>query len=277
MSNAKDYFLEFPPGSDVFNEGDIGEEMYIVESGQVDLVDAEGDPIASIGPGEFFGEAALDGKPHMMNARTSVKVRVLRIEREAFGDVAKQNPEIAVRILKQVVARLSKKPAATKEKSPKRPEPPKAVEAPKAVEPAKRAEPPKPVEAPKPAPPPKPVESPAPVAPVLAQRTLALRAAGSNQEIALDAARNDFLVGRPDPASGITPEIDLSPFNADGTLSRKHARLSREGSLYFLQEEPGVANGTFLNGERVPANTKLPIKPGDKLRFGLIEVDVISV
>ena len=274
MSNANDYFLEFPPGSDVFNEGDVGEEMYIVESGQVDLVDADGDPIASIGPGEFFGEAALDGKPHTMNARTSVKVRVLRIERAAFGDVVKQNPEIAVRILKQVVARLSKKPAVAKEKAPKRPEQPKAVEAPKGVEPAKRAEPAKPAEAPKPVPPPKPVASPAPV---LAQRTLALRAAGGNQEIVLDAARNDFLVGRPDPASGITPEIDLSPFNADGTLSRKHARLLREGSLYFLQEEPGVANGTFLNGERVPASTKLPIKPGDKLRFGLIEVDVISV
>ena len=277
MSNAKDYFLEFPPGSDVFNAGDVGEEMYIVESGQVDLVDVDGDPIASVGPGEFFGEAALDGKPHTMNARTSVKVRVLRIERAAFGDVVKQNPEIAVRILKQVVARLSKKPAAVKEKAPKKPEPPKAIEVQKPPEPAKRAEPARPADVPKPAPAPKPVEAPAPAAPVFAQRTLALRAAGSHQEIALDAARNVFLVGRPDPASGITPEIDLSPFNADGTLSRKHARVSREGSLYFLQEEPGVANGTFLNGERVPANTKLPIKPGDKLRFGLIEVDVVSV
>ena len=266
MTTPKDFFIEFTPGTDVFTEGDVGQEMYIVETGQIDLVHENGDPIASIGPGEFFGEAALDGKPHAMSACASTKARVLRIERAAFSDVVKQNPEIAVRILKQVVARLSR---AAPVAMPAEPAKPAA---------AKRVVPPKPVEA---AAPPKPVETPKAVEPVappaLTQKTLALRPAGSDRVIAFDPARADFLVGRPDPASGIVPEIDLSAFNADGTLSRKHARIGREGSLYFLQEETGVANGTFLNGERVPANTKVPIKPGDKVRFGLIEVDVISV
>jgi hypothetical protein len=272
MSTPKDFFIEFTPGTDVFSEGDVGQEMYIVESGQIDLVHENGDPIASIGPGEFFGEAAVDGKPHAMSARASTKSRVLRIERAAFPDVVKQNPEIAVRILKQVVARLSRPAPVAMRAEPAKPAaaakpaaPPKSVDAPKAPELVKPVEPVKAAE---------PV---APPAPPLAQKTLALRAAGSDQVIALDAARSDFLVGRPDPATGVVPEIDLGPFNADGTLSRKHARVAREGSLYFLQEESGVANGTFLNGERVPANTKVPIKPGDKLRFGLIEVDVISV
>ena len=106
---------------------------------------------------------------------------------------------------------------------------------------------------------------------------LALRPAGQEEIISLDSSRNEFLIGRPDPASGINPEIDLGPFNANGTLSRKHAKILREGSLYFLQEENGVANGTQLNGERLQPGNKVPIRPGDKLRFGLIEVDVISV
>ena len=266
MSSAKDFFLEFPAGSDVFNQGETGTETYIVETGQVDLLDANGDPIASVGPGEFFGEAALGDKPHAMSARAGVKTRVLRIERAAFGDVIRQNPEIALRVIRQVVARASRVQAAPAVAPAAKPvEPPKPVVAPPA---------PIPVAAPSPPPPPPPPAAP-PVAPK--QKMLALRPAGQDQVISLDTTRSEFLIGRPDPASGINPEIDLGPFNANGTLSRRHARITREGSLYFLQEENGVANGTHLNGERLQAGVKVPIKPGDKLRFGLIEVDLISV
>ncbi len=266
MSSAKDFFLEFPAGADIFSQGETGTETYIVETGQIDLLDADGDPIASVGPGEFFGEAVLGDKPHAMSARAGLKTRLLRIERAAFGDVIRQNPEIALRVIKQVVARSSHAHAAPSVPPPVKPaEPPKVAVAPPA--------PPAPVAAP---PPPPAVPPPAP-APPPKQRMLALRPAGQDQVISLDATRSEFLIGRPDPASGINPEIDLGPFNANGTLSRRHARISREGSLYFLQEENGVANGTHLNGERLQPGIKVPIKPGDKLRFGLIEVDLISV
>jgi hypothetical protein len=234
-----------------------------VETGQIDLLDANGEPVASVGPGEFFGEAVLGDKPHAMSARAGLKTRVLRIERAAFGDVIRQNPEIALRVIKQVVARASHMHAAPSIAPPAKPvEPQKPV-----VVPA-----PAPIAAPPPAAPPPPV----PVAPQK-QKMLALRPAGQDQVISLDATRSEFLIGRPDPAAGINPEIDLGPFNANGTLSRRHARILREGSLYFLQEENGVANGTHLNGERLQPGIKVPVKPGDKLRFGLIEVDLISV
>ena len=267
MSSAKDFFLEFPAGADIFSEGETGSETYIVETGQVDLLDANGDPIASVGPGEFFGEAVLGDKPHAMSARAGLKTRVLRIERAAFGDVIRQNPEIALRVIKQVVARASHAHAAPNIPPPaKQVEPPKPAVAPPAPAPVAAPPPPQPPAAPPPAPPAPPK-----------QRVLALRPAGQDQVISLDATRSEFLIGRPDPAAGINPEIDLGPFNANGTLSRRHARISREGSLYFLQEENGVANGTHLNGERLQPGIKVPIKPGDKLRFGLIEVDLISV
>ena len=266
MSSAKDFFLEFPAGADVFNQGETGTETYIVETGQIDLLDANGDPIASVGPGEFFGEAVLGDKPHAMSARAGVKTRVLRIERAAFGDVVRQNPDIALRVMKQVIARTSRAHAA-----------PAVAPAPKPVEPPKSAAAPPPVAAPPPAAPAPPPPPPAPPPSPPKQKMLALRPAGQDQAISLDTTRSEFLIGRPDPASGINPEVDLGPFNANGTLSRRHARITREGSLYFLQEENGVANGTHLNGERLQAGVKVPIKPGDKLRFGLIEVDLISV
>ena len=268
MSIAKDFFIEFPAGSDVFNEGETGTETYIVETGNIDLVADNGDPIATIGPGEFFGEAALTEKPHAVSARTSVKTRVLRIERAAFSDVVKQNPEIAVRILKQVVTRLSHAPAVAAVVPP----PAKPVEQPKTVAPPVAVAPVVPAPAP-----PAPASTPPAPPPIAKQKSLALRPAGQDQIISLDSTKIDFLIGRPDPAAGIEPEINLGPFDTNRTLSRRHARILREGSLYFLQEENGVANGTHLNGERLQPTIKVPIKPGDKLRFGLIEVDLISV
>jgi Cyclic nucleotide-binding domain/FHA domain len=257
MSNAKDFYLDVPAGADVFNEGDAGTESYIIESGQIELVHG-GDVVFTLNAGDFFGEAAIDGKPHLTGARAGAKSRLLRIERGAFGDVIKQNPEIALRILKQVVSRQVRLVAAG---------PAKEIPAPKPEAPRPKTAEPAPAPVPVPAPPPAPVPT----------RSLALRAAGSDQPIPLDSSLSEFLIGRPDPAAGINPEVDLGPFNSNGTLSRRHARISREGSLYFLREETGVANGTFVNSERLQAGQKMPIKPGDKLRFGLIDVDVVSV
>jgi hypothetical protein len=259
MSNAKDFYLDVPAGADVFKEGDAGSESYIIESGQIELTHG-GDVSFTLNAGDFFGEAAIDGKPHVVGARASAKSRLLRIERGAIGDVIKQNPEIALRILKQVVARQGR--SAVKEM------PAPQVEAVRPQAPPPKSKEPGVVTVPvSPAPPPAPVQT----------RSLALRAAGSDQPIVLDSSLSDFLIGRPDPAAGINPEVDLGPFNSNGTLSRRHARIAREGSLYFLREETGVANGTFVNGERLQAGQKVPIKPGDKLRFGLIDVDVVSV
>jgi hypothetical protein len=265
MSNAKDFYLDVPAGADVFSEGDAGADSYIIESGQIELV--HGGAVAfTLNAGDFFGEAAIEGKPHITGARASAKSRLLRIERSAIGDVIKQNPEIALRILKQVVSRQVRlpapAPAIVKEPPPPAPKP-------------EAARPKAPAPVPAPAPPPPPAPAPPPAA--ITTRSLALRASGSDQPIPLDATLDDFLIGRPDPAAGINPQVDLSPFNTNGTLSRRHARIAREGSLYFLREETGVANGTFVNGERLQAGQKVPIKPGDKLRFGLIDVDVVSV
>ncbi len=50
-------------------------------------------------------------------------------------------------------------------------------------------------------------------------------------------------------------------------VSARHARLTREGSQYFI-EDLGSTNGTFVRGRRLPAKTKVPIKVGDEIGFG---------
>ena len=103
---------------------------------------------------------------------------------------------------------------------------------------------------------------------------MVLRAA-SGETMPLDPARTEFLVGRPDPSSGSTPEINLGPLDANRTLSRRHAKIVREGAAWFLREE-SASNGTFVNGERLQPGVNVPIKAGDKLRFGMIEVEVAN-
>jgi DNA-binding response OmpR family regulator len=52
---------------------------------------------------------------------------------------------------------------------------------------------------------------------------------------------------------------------ASSRVSREHARLSRRGRRWFL-EDLGSTNGTFLNDERVLATVEL--RDGDVLSFG---------
>jgi len=295
MSTAKDPFVEVAAGAAVFKEGDSGGDMFIIESGQIDIVrKARGDePIATLGPGDFFGEMAiLEDQPRFAGAIAKTNARLLRIERSAFADVLKQNVEIGVRIMRKLAARhrraeqraqealtelaqlKSAAPAAPRARDAAKPKaevaaaaPRAAPEAPAPVAAAPAPAPPAPVSAP---------PAPAPAAPVAVAQNLALRIVASGQVLLLEPERSDFLVGRPDPVTGIQPEINLGPFDTMRTLSRRHAKILKEGGLYFVREEVGTTNGTFVNGERIKTGAAVPLKPGNRLRFGSIEVEVIA-
>ncbi len=88
-------------------------------------------------------------------------------------------------------------------------------------------------------------------------------------------AKTDMLVGRSSQASGYTADIDLSGHDPDKTLSRKHARITRSTEGVFLKEEEG-RNGTFVNGTRVGPGQTVRLAEGDRIRFGLVEVEFRS-
>ncbi|MBS0487485.1 MAG: cyclic nucleotide-binding domain-containing protein [Proteobacteria bacterium] len=288
MASGKDFFVEVAAGSTLFKQGDAGAAMYIIESGQIDLFPAgAGEALISLGPGDCCGEAALlDKQPHTATAVAKSRTRLLRIERAALPEVLRINADVATALLGKFAARIAhlesclvdaahtQVPAPPPSK-PAAPVAPRPVEAPPpapvapAPAPPPPPAPPKPVAAPAPAPPSAP---PKPAAPV----TLALRVTAANQVVALDATRTQFLIGRPDPATGTTPEVDLGPFDVQRTLSRRHAMLLRDGVQYSIREDAATTNGTYLNGERLQTGIAMPVKAGDKLRFGSIEVELIG-
>jgi CRP-like cAMP-binding protein len=78
------------------------------------------------------------------------------------------------------------------------------------------------------------------------------------------------LVGRFDPNTGIHPDIDLTEEDPQLSVSRRHARILCEHNRYFLVEEHGVANGTYIKGDRLPPGDARELKPGDRVGFGMV-------
>jgi eukaryotic-like serine/threonine-protein kinase len=76
------------------------------------------------------------------------------------------------------------------------------------------------------------------------------------------------LVGRTDPQSNIFPDVDLSRFDPETKISRRHARVWREGDT-FLVEDLGSVNGTVVNeAVRLGPRQPRPLANGDRLRLG---------
>lgn len=80
--------------------------------------------------------------------------------------------------------------------------------------------------------------------------------------------KDNNLVGRTDPHSNIFPEIDLSKFDPETKVSRRHARIWLEGET-FLVEDLGSVNGTVINDSvRLAPRQPRVLDSGDKLRLG---------
>lgn len=273
MSQSKEFYTQVKAGQPIFREGDSGSEMFIIESGTVEIVrKARGsDAVALLEAGDFFGEMAiLEDQPRFASAIAKTDARLLRIERAAFADLLRQNVEVAVRIMRKLVARQRRaEQRATELEAEVARLSPDSAEKP-ARGPSRAAE--KPVDAP----PPKRVARPTPLPPSPVQTgPCVLQHAATGQRFALDPARSEFLIGRPDPVTGITPDVNLGPLDNSRSLSRRHAKLLCEGGLFFVREEVGTTNGTFVNGQRVATGSTTPLKPGDKLRFGQVDVELV--
>ena len=102
-----------------------------------------------------------------------------------------------------------------------------------------------------------------------ARPTAKLVVAGTTE---LDASfvlqKDNNLLGRTDPHSNVFPEVDLSRFDPETKVSRRHARIWREGET-FLVEDLGSVNGTVINDSvRLAPKQPRVLDSGDKLRLG---------
>ena len=101
---------EFPKGTLLFKEGEPGKEMYVVQSGKVNITKNVRDTekvLATLGPGEFFGEMSiLNNKPRSAGASMAEDGKLLVIDPRTFEAMIRGNVEIAVRLIKKLSDRL---------------------------------------------------------------------------------------------------------------------------------------------------------------------------
>ncbi len=89
--------LVLPPGHVLFDEGDFGNEAYVIQVGRVEILKKQGEEelvLGSVEKGGIFGEMALiDSRPRMAMARAAATTTVVVIPKELFSSkVAKCDP-----------------------------------------------------------------------------------------------------------------------------------------------------------------------------------------
>jgi CRP-like cAMP-binding protein len=95
-------------GTVVFAAGDSGREMYVVRSGEVEL--KIGDTLLeTVGPGGILGELALvDPAPRSASAIAGEDCSLVRVDKEAFEDLVRKVPGLALEVMRVMARRLRK-------------------------------------------------------------------------------------------------------------------------------------------------------------------------
>jgi HEAT repeat protein len=95
--------LDYPEGQTVIRQNDMGETVFLIIEGKVDVImeqpDGKSVVIDQISPGGAFGEMALiDDSPRSATIRTTAPSRFLILHKQEFKETTMEYPRIALQI-----------------------------------------------------------------------------------------------------------------------------------------------------------------------------------
>jgi len=97
-------------GTVIAEQGDPGDAMHVVVSGEVRVVmgEQESAEVARRGPGYIVGEMAILGEqPRMANLVAVGEVKTLSIDRKRFQRILRERPDAALAVMRELSARLA--------------------------------------------------------------------------------------------------------------------------------------------------------------------------
>jgi CRP/FNR family cyclic AMP-dependent transcriptional regulator len=98
--------MDFAEGKDLIRQGERGRQFFILLEGTAE-VERNGERIASMGPGDFFGEISLlADRETTASVTTSSPSRVLVITPYRFRQLLRESESIQAQVLQEVVHRL---------------------------------------------------------------------------------------------------------------------------------------------------------------------------
>ena len=83
----------------------------------------------------------------------------------------------------------------------------------------------------------------------------------------MPVSRSPLLFGRARPEEGYRPDFDMSFYDPEGYVSRRHGQILTARNGYFIIDL-GSSNGTLVNGRPLPAHKPRLLRNGDKVTVG---------
>jgi len=97
----------------IAHEGESGDEMYIIVSGEVRVLNERGEELARRQPGDYVGEMAIiNQQPRMATLIASGNVRTLSIGRKQFEGILRERFEISLAVMRELCERLKQSSTA---------------------------------------------------------------------------------------------------------------------------------------------------------------------
>lgn len=101
---------DYQPGEAVFHQGEVGDSLYIVQRGQVELyLEEDGTEVhlCRLGPGDIMGMTALfRGTTRNVSVRAVDTARILTIDRRTLVKRLHEDPSLAYEVMRKIVDRL---------------------------------------------------------------------------------------------------------------------------------------------------------------------------
>lgn len=102
---------KLPKDAVIFEEGSPGDYMYLIQEGQVKVTKISEDGrekiLEMLGAGAFVGEMALvDREPRSASVKTTRPCTLLALSRQDFLGLVRENPEIAMGLIRELSRRL---------------------------------------------------------------------------------------------------------------------------------------------------------------------------
>jgi CRP/FNR family cyclic AMP-dependent transcriptional regulator len=98
--------VDFPAGHVIARQDEIGTGFFVIVDGRVRVV-RDGELLAILGPGEFFGElSVLDRLPRIAQVVADEPTRFLALASWDFESVLLEHPRLALAVLSGLATRL---------------------------------------------------------------------------------------------------------------------------------------------------------------------------
>lgn len=103
--DAKD-IETFDTGDTIFEQGDLGDFMYVVVEGEVEIIH-RGEVLNTLTPGDIFGEMALiDNQPRSATAVAAAPTQLAPVNRFNFTYYVQNSPFFALDVMEIMAERL---------------------------------------------------------------------------------------------------------------------------------------------------------------------------